>query len=293
MVEQIHLLSKEVIRLRGQITVHPQPARDVPAYNLPPRPHRIARRCLSYIEGYGQNEEEPPKQRSHSLARECSHRPTIPLVHLTDTKNDLEKGLRRTQDIINLTTNIRWKEYFLPIQTGLHTLVAFEAHFSKTVAKFKVSINLYYHQLGLYTPVASKTHFSRAVVGDQCFTLQGGFQRPLSSFCLTFLVGRLHTPVAFGAHFFRTVLKSKVSINLYCHQSGLHTPVVFGTHFAGAAVGDQCFTLQDDFQRPLPFFCLTFSVGSKSTGTALSNPSYLSKQATYPYVRSWTHISPG
>jgi hypothetical protein len=103
----------------------------------------------------------------------------------------------------------------------------------------------------------------------------------------------LHTPVAFGAHFFRTVLKSKVSINLYCHQSGLHTPVVFGTHFAGAAVGDQCFTLQDDFQRPLPFFCLTFSVGSKSTGTALSNPSYLSKQATYPYVRSWTHISPG
>jgi hypothetical protein len=28
---------------------------------------------------------------------------------LTDTKNDLEKGLRRTQDIINLTTNIRWK----------------------------------------------------------------------------------------------------------------------------------------------------------------------------------------
>ena len=81
MVEQIHLLSKEVIRLRGKFTVHPQPARDVPAHNLPPQPHRtpITRRCLNYVKGYGQNEEEPPKQRSHSLARECSHRPTVPL----------------------------------------------------------------------------------------------------------------------------------------------------------------------------------------------------------------------
>ena len=98
--------------------------------------------------------------------------------------------------------------------------------------------------------------------------------------------------MAFGAHFFRTVVKSKVSINLYCHQSGLHTLVAFETHFVGAVVGDQCFTLQDGFQRPLPFFCLTFSVGSKSIGAALSGPLYLSKQATYPCVRFGTHISP-
>ncbi|KAJ6951740.1 hypothetical protein NC653_041016 [Populus alba x Populus x berolinensis] len=35
MAEQICLLSKEVIRLRGQLTVHPQPHHDVPARNLP------------------------------------------------------------------------------------------------------------------------------------------------------------------------------------------------------------------------------------------------------------------
>ena len=81
MVEQIHLLSKEVIRLRGQLIVYPQPARDVPTHNLPPQPHRtpITRRRLSYVEGYGQNEKEPPKQRPHSLAWEHSHRPTVPL----------------------------------------------------------------------------------------------------------------------------------------------------------------------------------------------------------------------
>ena len=67
--------------MRGQLTVHPQPTRDVPTHNLPPQPHRtpIARRCLSYVEGYGQNEKEPPKQRSHSLGREHLHHPTVPL----------------------------------------------------------------------------------------------------------------------------------------------------------------------------------------------------------------------
>ncbi|KAJ6947402.1 hypothetical protein NC651_001940 [Populus alba x Populus x berolinensis] len=36
MTEQICLLFKEVIRLRGHLIVHPQPAHDVPAHNVPP-----------------------------------------------------------------------------------------------------------------------------------------------------------------------------------------------------------------------------------------------------------------
>jgi proline racemase len=36
MVEQIRLLSKVVIKLRRQLTVHPQPAQDVPTHILPP-----------------------------------------------------------------------------------------------------------------------------------------------------------------------------------------------------------------------------------------------------------------
>jgi hypothetical protein len=37
MTEQIRLLSKEVIRLRGQIPTHSQPAHDVPTHILPPQ----------------------------------------------------------------------------------------------------------------------------------------------------------------------------------------------------------------------------------------------------------------
>jgi hypothetical protein len=36
--------------------------------------------------------------------------------------------------------------------------------------------------------VASETCFSKAVVGDQCFTFQGGYQHPLPSFYLAFSV---------------------------------------------------------------------------------------------------------
>jgi hypothetical protein len=77
--------------------------------------------------------------------------------------------------------------------------MAFGAHFSRTVAKFKVSINPYYHQSGLYTHVASETHFFGGSSRDQCFTLQGGFQRPLSSSCLTFLVGSKSNRVALSS----------------------------------------------------------------------------------------------
>jgi len=38
MAEQIRLLSEEVIRLRGQLTVHPQPLHDVLVCDLPPQP---------------------------------------------------------------------------------------------------------------------------------------------------------------------------------------------------------------------------------------------------------------
>jgi hypothetical protein len=55
MAKQIRLLSKEVIKLKGQIPVHPQPAHDVLAYILPPQPQKtsITRRRLCYAEGYG------------------------------------------------------------------------------------------------------------------------------------------------------------------------------------------------------------------------------------------------
>jgi len=79
MVEQICLLSKEVIRLRGQLTIHPQPAHDVRTHVLEPQPQRtpVAWRRLSYAEGYAQNEEEPPRCCSRSPTRECSHHPTV------------------------------------------------------------------------------------------------------------------------------------------------------------------------------------------------------------------------
>jgi proline racemase len=55
MAEQICLLSKEVVRLRGQLMVHPQLAHDVPTHILPPQPQRtpVTRRHLNYVEGYG------------------------------------------------------------------------------------------------------------------------------------------------------------------------------------------------------------------------------------------------
>jgi hypothetical protein len=114
---------------------------------------------------------------------------------------------------------------------------------------------------------------------------------------------RLHTPMVSGTHFSRMAAKSKVSINLYYHQTGLYTLVALETHLSGAVVWDQCFTLQGSFQCPLLFFCLAFLVGSNSTGATLSSPSCLSKWATYPcvwnpcvwnpYVWSRTHIFPG
>jgi len=41
-----------------------------------------------------------------------------------------------------------------------------------------------------------------------------------------------------------------------------------------------------------PFLLSSILVRRKHTGAALSGPSYLSKRATYPCVRSRTHISP-
>ena len=81
MVEHICLLSKEVIGLRGQLTVHPQPAHDIPTHVLQPQPQRtpVAWRRLSYAEGYAQNEEEPPRCHSCSPTRERSHHPTVPV----------------------------------------------------------------------------------------------------------------------------------------------------------------------------------------------------------------------
>jgi len=79
MVKQIRLLSKVVIKLRRQLTVHPQPAQDVPTHILPPQPQKtpITRKRLSYVEGYRQNEEEPPRNCSRSPTRERSHRPKV------------------------------------------------------------------------------------------------------------------------------------------------------------------------------------------------------------------------
>ncbi|KAH8518370.1 hypothetical protein H0E87_000278 [Populus deltoides] len=81
MVEQIRLLSEEVVRLRVQLTVHPQPHHNILAHNLPLQPQRtlIARRRLSYVKGYGHNKEEPLRRRSRSPTREHSYCPTIPV----------------------------------------------------------------------------------------------------------------------------------------------------------------------------------------------------------------------
>ncbi|KAJ6963394.1 hypothetical protein NC652_001882 [Populus alba x Populus x berolinensis] len=53
--EQIHLLSKKVIRLRGKMPTHSQPAHYVPTHILPPQPQKthVAQRCISYVEEYG------------------------------------------------------------------------------------------------------------------------------------------------------------------------------------------------------------------------------------------------
>jgi len=48
-------------------------------YHLSHKKTPIARRHLSYVEGYGQNEEEPPRHHSRSPTQERSHRPKVPV----------------------------------------------------------------------------------------------------------------------------------------------------------------------------------------------------------------------
>ena len=54
-IEQIHLLSKEVIRLRGKMPTFSEPAHYIPTHILPPQPQKthVAQRCISYVVEYG------------------------------------------------------------------------------------------------------------------------------------------------------------------------------------------------------------------------------------------------
>jgi len=98
--------------------------------------------------------------------------------------------------------------------------------------------------------VAFETHFSRAVVRDRCFILQGGFQCPLPSFYLAFLVGSKSTRVA------------------------LSSPSYLSKRATYPVCGLGPISLVDS--------TWLVSIAFKSVGTALSGSPYLSKQATYP-----------
>ncbi|KAL9403032.1 hypothetical protein Peur_000004 [Populus x canadensis] len=198
MVEQICLLSKEVVRLRVQLTVHPQPHHNVPAYNLPPQPQRtpITRRRLSYVEGYRKNKEEPPKRRSRSPIREHSYCPKIHREGVRVKPPDMNRSPVRQQDVKKKGPSREYpsrpEKVYIPVNTSY--------------------IEIY---------MALKGILSTDPIG-------------------------------------------------VTHPCGIRGPL-----------------LQDGSG------VLTFLVGSKSTGATLSGSSYLSKQATYPCVRSGTHISPG
>ncbi|KAJ6947261.1 hypothetical protein NC651_001834 [Populus alba x Populus x berolinensis] len=54
-IEQIHLLSKNVIKLRGKMSTLSQPTHYVPTHILPPQPQKThaTQRRISYVEEYG------------------------------------------------------------------------------------------------------------------------------------------------------------------------------------------------------------------------------------------------